>query len=329
MALRVRYDQLGGPEVLRIDEFDPGDPGPGEVRVAVETIGLNWADTLQRSGLYMSKSALPARIGGEGSGTVVATGPGVSEWRVGDRVALLVPPSYDRYGTYASETLHPANGLIAIPDGMPMEQAAASWIAFLTAWGGLVDRGGLAEGTHVLITAASSTVGLAALQITRDMGAVPIATTRGGSKVEALYEAGAAHVIVTETTDVAREVEKLTGGAGVQLIFDAIAGPLVERLFGCLAPEGTLVVYGGLSQQPTPFPRQPAMAANLTMRGFALGQMLGNPERGARALAALKPKLAAGRFAMPIAHRIPFPEIAEAHRILERNAHIGKIVVTV
>lgn len=329
MALRVRYHELGGPEVLRIDEFDPGDSGPGEVRVAVSAIGLNWADTLLRSGLYMFKPALPARIGGEGAGTIVSVGPGVSGWSVGDRVAMLVPSSYDRYGTYASETLHPANGLIRIPDGMPMEQAATCWIAFLTAWGGLVDRGGLAEGEHVLITAASSTVGLAALQIARDLGAIPIATTRGGAKAEALYEAGAAHVIATDVADVVEEIGKLTGGSGVRLIFDAIAGPFVEQLFACLAPEGSLVVYGGLSGQPTPFPRQPAMAGNLTMRGFALGRMLSDPERAARAIVALGPKLATGSFAMPIAHRIPFAEIVEAHRILERNAHIGKIVVTV
>lgn len=329
MALRVRYHELGGPEVLRIEEFEPGEPGPGEVRVAVAAIGLNWADSLLRSGLYMFKPALPARIGGEGAGIILSVGPGVTGWKAGDRVAMLVPSSYDRYGTYASETLHPADGLIRIPDGMPMEQAATCWIAFLTAWGGLIDRGGLAAGQHVLITAASSTVGLAALQIARDLGAVAIATTRGRGKIEALLEAGAAHVIATDEEDVVAEVGRITGGSGVQLIFDAIAGSFVEKLFACLAPEGTLVVYGGLSQEPTPFPRQPAMAGNLTMRGFALGRMLADPARAARAIGELGPKLATGSFAMPIAHNIPLSEIVEAHRILGRNAHIGKIVVTV
>lgn len=329
MALRVRYDRLGGPEVLSVDHFDPGEPGPGEVRVAVEAVGLNWADTLLRGGVYLIKPDLPARIGGEGSGTITAVGPDVTAWVVGDRVAMLVPPSYERYGTYATETLHPANGLIRLPDGMCMEQAATCWIAFLTAWGGLVDRGALSAGQHVLITAASSTVGLAALQIARDIGAIPIATTRGQSKVDALLEAGAAHVIVTDKADIVEETRAITGGAGVPLIFDAIAGSFVEKLFSCLAPEGTLVIYGGLSREPTPFPRQPAMAANLTMRAFALGQILSDPERAARAVSSLQANLATGRFRMPIAHRFALSDVVEAHRTLDRNSHIGKIVITV
>lgn len=329
MARRVRYHELGGPEVLRLESFDPGEPGPGEVRIAVGAIGLNWADTLLRSGNYLISPALPAPIGGEGAGTVVAVGPGAGEWQVGDRAAVLIPTSFDRYGTYASEALFPVSGLIRMADGMSLEQGAASWIAFLTAWGGLIQQGGLTAGDTVLITAASSSVGLAALQIAADLGAVPIATTRGTAKIGALHDAGAAHVIDTNETGILEAVANLTGGAGVRVIFDAIAGALVTQLAACLTERGTLVIYGGLSQEPTPFPRQPAMAGNLTMRGFSLGRMLDDPQSVAQACAGLEAKLVDGSFSMPIAQRFALDDIVEAHRAMQRAAHVGKIIVTV
>lgn len=327
MTRFVRFHETGGPEVLRIEEEPQPVPGSGEVLLKIEAIGLNRAEAAQRGGHYIVKPELPARLGGEASGRILAVGPGVAEWRVGDRVSVLPLRQKGDYGVYATEALWPAAELMPHPDGVDPVQSAALWLAFFTAWGGLIETGGLGKGDTVLITAGSSSVGLAALQVARDAGAVAIGTTRGSAKADALRAAGAQHVIATDEQDVRAEVARLTAGKGVRLVFDPVAGPFAERLFECLAPEGTLMIYGGLANQPAVFPRHLAIRKGLSMRGYSVHPLLSNAERRERAHAAILERVLDGRFRMPIARTFTLDEIVEAHRTMERNEHVGKLVV--
>ena len=176
MARIARFHSFGGPEVMQIEDIEVGEPGPGEVRIRVGAIGLNRVEIMVRSGHYGAVN-LPSKLGYEAAGVVEALGPGVTRWRVGDRVAALFGLSMEQYGTYGEKTLFPADMLVPVPDGVLLTDAAASWMQYGTAYA-LIDVGGIKAGDHVVITAASSSVGLAAIQIANQNGAVPIAVTR-------------------------------------------------------------------------------------------------------------------------------------------------------
>jgi NADPH:quinone reductase-like Zn-dependent oxidoreductase len=305
LAQIVRFHENGGPEVLRVEEGDPGEPGPGEVLLKIDAIGLNRSEAAFRGGHYLVKAPLPCKVGIEASGTITKVGAGVEGWAVGDAV----------------------NALLKIPEGIDPVQSAATWMAYLTAYGGMVESGALKAGEFVIITAASSSVGLAAIQIAKDFGAIPIGATRGSSKAEAIRAAGAAHVIATDEQDIVAEVQRITDGKGVTLIFDPVGGPYAEKLAECLTDEGVLIIYGGLANAPMTFPRHVAIRRNLTIRGYSIFALVGDKKRLAAAQDYLTPRLRDGRFTMPIATRIPLADAAEAHRVLEANQHIGKIVM--
>lgn len=329
MATIVRYHDLGGPEVLQLEQGGPGTPGPGEVLIGIEAIGLNRSEAAQRAGTYILNPPRPARLGNEAAGTILAVGPDVGDWKVGDAVCTMPAMQPGNYGTYASATLWPARQLMRRDDFLSPVAAAATWVAFLTAYGGLCDAGRLTAGQHVVISAASSSVGLAAIQIARTVGAIPIACTRRSNKRAALEAIGAAHVVASEEQDVIEEIGRITGGAGAPLIFDAVAGSFAEAMMRCLAPEGTLIVYGGLSNEPAVFPRHLAIGGNLTMRGYNFFGLAASAERRAQAVAIISEGLRTGRLAMPVSATFSLGDIVAAHRTLEANQHVGKIVVTV
>jgi NADPH:quinone reductase len=329
MARVVRFHRTGGPEVLQIDELDVGAPGAGEIRLRVHALGLNRAEAMFRSGAYLEPPNLPARLGYEAAGEVEAVGPGVSDLKPGDAVSTIPAFSMNQYGVYGDTAIVPAHAVAKHPASLSWSEAAAIWMQYLTAYGALVPLGHLAAGDAVIITAASSSVGLAAIQIAKSLGAIPIATTRTGAKRDALLKAGAAHVIATQEQDLAAEVMRVTGNKGARLAFDPICGPGVEALAGALANQGTLFLYGALAPDPTPFPLFPALAKNLSFRGYTLFTVTRDPaalEQGKRFVI---DGIAAGHFKPIIARSFPLAEIVEAHRYLESNQQIGKIVVTV
>src|SRR4051794_11305926 len=255
MTRTVLFHQLGGPEVLRIEETEVGEPGPGQVRVRVDAIGLNRAETLFRSGRYIEPvRRFPARLGAEAAGVIEAVGPGVDGLRPGRPVSTAPAVSQNDYGVYAERAIVPAAAILRRPEGLGAVEGAAVWMPYLTAYGALVEVGGMRPGDTVVLNAASSSVGLAAIHVANHVGATPIALTRTGAKVAALRAAGAAEVIATESGDVAARVLAATGGRGVEFVHDAVAGPGVTDLARLVAPGGTLLVYGGLSGEPTPYP---------------------------------------------------------------------------
>jgi NADPH:quinone reductase-like Zn-dependent oxidoreductase len=329
MTRVVRFHQTGGPEMLRIEDEPLPEPGPDEVRIRVEAIGLNRAEALFRAGRYLETPQLPARIGYEAAGTLDAVGAGVAGLRAGDAVSVIPSFSMSRYGTYGEHAIVPAAAVALTPAGLSAVEAAALWMPYLTAYGALIDIGGLGVGDSVVIPAASSSVGLAAIQIARQVGAIPIATTRTGAKKSALGAAGAAHVIVTEEDDLVAEVRRITDGRGARIVFDPVAGPFVETLADATQHGGTIFVYGILSMKPTPFPLFRALGKGLIMRGYTLFEVTSDAGRLARAKAFVERGLASAALRPVIARTFALDQIVEAHRFLESNRQIGKIVVTV
>ncbi|AIA00881.1 zinc-dependent alcohol dehydrogenase family protein [Streptomyces noursei] len=330
MARTVRFHELGGPEVLRLEDVEIGEPGPDEVALRVEAIGLNRAEVLFRSGTYIEQvKQFPARLGTEAAGVIEAVGSRVTGLKVGQAVSVVPAFSMNDYGVYGERALVPAAAVVRRPDGLDAVAGAAVWMPYLTAYGALVEVGGMRAGDTVVVTAASSSVGLAAIQIALRVGAVPIATTRTAVKKDALLAAGAADVVVTDEEDVVARVRELTGGRGAEFVFDAIAGPGVLDLAKVVAPGGTLFEYGALSGEVTPYPAFELGMPALNMRTYTLFETTADPERLRRAEAFVASGLRTGAF-KPVVDRVfGLEEIGEAHRYMEAGAQIGKIVVTV
>ncbi|WP_433323071.1 zinc-dependent alcohol dehydrogenase family protein [Spirillospora sp. CA-294931] len=327
--MTVRFHEYGGPEVLRLEDVAVGDPGPGELLIRVDAIGLNRAELSFRSGHYIEPvRRFPARLGAEAAGVVEATGADVTGFAPGDPVSVVPAFSMNDHGVYAERAIVPAAAVVPRPEGLDAVGGAAVWMPYLTAYGALVEVGGMRAGDTVVLTAASSGVGLAAIQTAHRVGAVPIATTRTRAKAGRLREAGAAEVIVTDEEDVTERVLDLTSGRGAEFVFDAVAGPGVLPLARALAPGGTLFVYGGLSGRETPFPPMEVMSAR-AMRAYVLFETTTDPRRLLRARAFLSSGLRSGAFTPTIDRTFPLDEIADAHRYLESGAQMGKVVVTV
>jgi NADPH:quinone reductase-like Zn-dependent oxidoreductase len=329
MTRSVRIHAFGGPEVLRIEDVRVPPPGPGEVRLRIHAIGLNRTEITLRSGRSPAKPALPTGIGFEAAGVVEALGPEVSHVAVGDRVALVPTYGAAQYGLYGEVSLAPARSLVAIPDNVGFSEAAATWAAYGTAWGGLVSIGKLAADQAVLIGAASSSVGLAAIQIANRLGARAVALTRTSAKADALRAHGAAAVIAAAEQDVEAEVKRLTNGKGADLVFDPVGGPEFATLTKATAAGGTLILYGALDTRATIVPPFEIFARNLTLRGLALTSLTRDGTTREALKSFISEGLAKGFLRPTVARTFPFDQIAEAHRFIEAGEHIGKVVVTV
>jgi NADPH:quinone reductase-like Zn-dependent oxidoreductase len=328
MTRVVRFHRHGGPEVLRIEEVELAPPGPGEVAIRVKALGMNRAEALMRAGTYIETPALPSGIGLEAAGVVEAVGEGVTSLAPGDAVSVIPPISMARWPVHGERVNFPAQFVVRHPPSLGWEQAAALWMAYLTAYGALVEIAGLQRGEFVVITAASSSVGLAAIQIANHIGATPVAITRTSAKRRALLDAGAAHVIATREEDVAARIADITGNEGARVVLDAIGGSLFEPLTASMSRGGILVEYGGLSGESTPFPLPAVLSKTLTLRGYLVHEVICNPDWLGRAKAFILDGLAAGALRPVIARTFPFEEIVEAHRYLESNEQFGKVVVT-
>jgi len=329
MARIVRFHQTGGPEVLKIEQVDVPPPGPGEVRIAVKALGLNRAESMFRSGHYLEQPRFPARLGYEAAGTVEALGEGVQGLKIGDAVSTIPAFSQNQYGVYGDTAIVPAFAVAKHPASLSWAEAAAVWMQYATAYGALIDIAGLKAGDTLLIPAASSSVGIAAIQIARMIGATPVALTRGSSKRKALLDNGAAHVIATEEQDLVAEAKKLTGGKGARIVFDPVGGPTVAKLTVAMAERGILILYGALSTEPTPLPLMDVVGKSLTIRGYLLFEITGDPRRLKRAKKFIVDGLSAGKLKPVVAKTFPLEQIVEAHRYMESNQQVGKIVVTV
>jgi len=282
-----------------------------------------------RAGTYIETPVLPSGLGLEASGVVDAVGEGVDAFVAGDAVSVIPPQSMVRWPTYAELITVPAERVVKHPASLSWEAAAAVWMPYLTAYGALIEVARLGPGDFVAITAASSSVGLAAIQIANRVGACPIAITRTSGKKAALRAAGAAHVIASEEEPLEARLKAIAGTEGVRVVFDPIGGPIFGPLTAAMSCGGILIEYGGLSEVPTPFPLFSVLSKRLTLRGYLVHEVTGDAQRLARAKAFIVDGLASGVLFPVIARTFAFEQIVDAHRFLESNAQFGKIVVTV
>jgi NADPH:quinone reductase-like Zn-dependent oxidoreductase len=267
-------------------------------------------------------------MGLEAAGEIESVGADVAGFRVGDRVALI--PSYGatQYGFYGETSIAPSRSLVRIPDGVGFVEAAATWVAFGTAWAGLVSIGTILKEQTVLINAASSSVGLAAIQIANRIGAHPIALTRTSEKLGALRMHGATHVIATAEQDLVKEVKALTDGKGADLVFDAVGGAGFADLCQATKTGGLLILYGALDKRVTAVPPFEVFGRNLTIRGFAMPTLAKDETTFGELKSFVQKGMHEGYLRPVIARTFDFDDIADAHRFLESGNQVGKIVVT-
>ena len=325
----VRFHQTGDASVLKIEELPLVEPGENELRIKVQAIGLNRAEVMFRNGAYLDTPQLPSRIGYEASGIVDALGKGVTEFNLGDKVSTIPAFAMSQYGVYGESAVVPVHAVAKAPTIFSAVQSTAIWMQYLTAFGALVNIGKLQAGQWLLVTAASSSVGVAAIQLAKSLGANVIATTSGADKVPFLLEQGADHVIQTDSEDLLSRSAEITDNNGVNLIFDPIGGPILAQLADVAATAATIIEYGALDSNPTPYPLFTALSKALTIRGYTLFELTQDKDKLAQAKAALLPLFDSGKLTPVIDKVFALEDIQQAHLYMESNKQMGKIVVKV
>lgn len=325
----VRFHETGGPEVLRLDDVEMPEPGPAEVVIQARSLGLNRAESMFRQGQYLQDPVLPAKIGYEVAGTVRAVGADVTHVQPGAAVSVVPAFGMNDYGMHGEVVLAPAHAVVQHPERLSWDEAAAAWMMFTTAYGGLIDLAGVGDGDTVLIPAATSSVGLAAIQICTMVGARPVALTRTSGKRQALLQHGAAAVIATQEQDVPAEVRRLTADAGARVAFDPVGGPGFADLTAALADGGMVLVYGALDAGSTPLPVLDVLGKHLTIRGYELFELTTDADRRAGAIDFVLRGLNEGYLKPVVSTSFGLDEINAAHEHMESNQQVGKIVVQV
>jgi len=325
----VRLHQTGGAEMLKIEELPLPEPAHGEVRLRVRAFGLNRAEIMFRKGQYLFEPELPSKLGYEASGMVEAVGPGVDEGLLGGIFSTVPCFPANKYGVYGEVAIVPAAALARYPEQFTFEEGTSIWMQFLTAYGALVHFGRIGKGDFVLINAASSSVGIAAIEIARVEGATSIAVTRTPRKKAELSALGADHVIVSSEENITERVKAITDAKGARVIFDPVLGKGIEALAGAAAQGGIIFAYGALAPEVTPVPVLAFLSKALSLRGYTLLEIVTDPELRGVAEKYIFDHLESGELKPKIARSFPLSQIVEAHRYMESNEQIGKIVVTV
>jgi NADPH:quinone reductase len=321
MAKGIRFYETGGPEVLRWESLPVGKPGPGEVRIKHIAVGLNFADTYFRTGLY--RAPLPAWMGVEAAGVIEAVGPGVVGFAPGDRVTYTGSP----LGAYSTERVMDAAHLIPLPDAIPFETAAAMTMRGLTCAYLLRRIAALDPGATVLLHAAAGGVGLLFSQWARLLGMTVIGTVSTDEKAEVARAHGCAHTIVYPREDVAARVRELTDGAGVPVVFDSIGATTFASSLDSLSRRGLLVCFGTASGPIPPIDAmQLAVKGSLFVTRPALADYIADPAERAALAGELFDHVGSGRITVDINQRYALDDAVTAHRDLESGRSVGSSV---
>ena len=329
MPRTIKFSKAGGPEVLEFIDEQVAAPAPHEVRIKVKAIGLNRADVMWRSDAYIEPVKFPAGLGYEVAGIIDAVGKDVTGLAVGDAVSTIPAFSMNKYSAYGEVVLMPDYVVVKHPKSLSFIEAASIWMMFTTAYGALILDAQITKGDFVIIPAASSSVGLAAIRLVNYAGATPIAFTRTSAKRDRLLEAGATHVIATEEVDMLQEVMRITDGKGARVIFDPVGGPNFPKLIAALAHQGIAYLYGLLSEGETPIPILQLLRKLPTIKVYSLSYVVADEARRKAAVDYILKGLDSGALKPVIDRIFKFDEMVDVHRYLDGNSQFGKIVVTV
>lgn len=323
----MRYIEIsayGGPEVLRETRGPAPVAGPGELLIRVRAAGVNRPDVVQRQGFYAPPPGASAIPGLEVAGEIVAMGEGVARWRVRDQVCALVSG-----GGYAEYVNVPARQALPLPRGLSIEEAAALPETAFTVWSNVFQRGGLTAGEVMLVHGGSSGIGTLAIQLGRALGARVIATAGSAEKCAACVALGAEACVNYRDADFVTAVRDFSGGRGANLILDMVGGDYIQRNIQCAAEDGRIVQIAFLQGAAVSLNLMPLMLKRLTLTGSTLRA---RPESFKAALATAVEQnvwalIEAGRVKVVLSNRFKLADAAEAHRLMESSAHIGKIVL--
>ncbi len=317
----VLFDQLGGPEVLKLGDAPDPEVRPGKVLIKNHAVGINFADTLFRQGQYAMQPRLPDIPGLEAAGVVEAVGDGVDGIKPGDRVTSI------GMKTYAEYSLASASQVMSLPDSVSFEHGAAFPIQVLTAYHMLFTSHTLTADQSVIVHSAAGGVGLAAVQIAKAAGARVIGTVSTDEKAALAKEYGADEVINYATQDFSEETLKLTAGKGVDLILDAVGKPTLERGLKCLAPFGHLILYGRAGGVPDPLNVFSLFQKSIKVSGFILYTVSAMPDVHHKGIQQSLQLMDEGKLRLLIGKSFPLAEAAEAHRHMESRQSVGKLVL--
>ena len=324
MENAIRFHATGTPDVLRWEAVQVGEPGPGEVRLRHVAVGLNFADTYFRTGMY--PAALPSGIGMEGSGVVEAVGPGVTHVRAGDRVAYTGSP----LGAYSTGRVMPAGPLVKLPEEISFETAAAMMMRGLTSSYLMRRIYPWKKGDTFLIHAAAGGVGLIVCQWAKLLGLNVIGTVSSERKMQVAREHGCDHVINYRTEDFAKRVREITGGVGVPVVIDSVGKDTFAGSLDCLKKRGLLVGVGTASGAFPPIDAmQLAIKGSLFFTRPALADYIADPAERAELAGELFGHVAAGRIKIEINQHYALQDAAQAHRDLESRKTTGSSIFVV
>ena len=323
MPHAIRIHQTGGPDVLQWEEIEVGEPGPGQVRLRQQAAGLNFIDVYHRTGLY--PQPLPFTPGVEGAGVVEAVGPDVTQLKPGDRVAYAGP-----VGGYAEERLIEAGRVVSLPDPISTEQAAAMMLQGMTAHMLLRSVYPLAAGDTILVHAAAGGVGLIMCQWAAALGATVIGTVSTDEKADLARAHGCAHPIVYSKQDFVAEVERITGGEKLPVVYDSVGRDTFMRSLDCLRPRGLMVSFGNASGPVEPLsPLVLSQKGSLFITRPTLFHYVASRAELERSATELFEVVASGKVKVEIAQRFPLADAAEAHRALEGRKTTGSTILTI
>jgi NADPH2:quinone reductase len=317
----IRVTATGGPEALRLEEMPPLTPGPGQVLIRVEAVGLNFIEIYQRTGAY--KVPTPFTPGTEAAGTVQAIGNGVTSVNIGDRVA-----SVNVLGSYADQALINADRVVVLPAGVTTKIAAAALLQGLTAHYLTTSTYALKPGDTCLVHAAAGGLGLLLCQMGKRRGARVIGTTSTEEKARLAREAGASEVILYTRTDFAAEVKRLTNGSGVQVIYDSVGRTTFLPGLGCIAPRGMMVLCGQSSGAVESFdPQLLNQRGSLFLTRPTLGHYTATRDELTWRAGELFDWIADGSVTIKIGAEFPLARAGDAHKALEGRGTTGKVLL--
>ena len=320
--------ELGGPEVLRFEDVEAGEPADGLVRIAVRAAAINFPDALMVAGTYQSKPALPFVPGVEVSGEVISA-PTSSGFKSGDRVTALLDNGGLTRGGYSQIADAAASAVSPMPAGMSFEEAAGFTLTYQTGWFGLHRRANLKSNETLLVHAGAGGVGTAAIQLGKAADATVIATAGSDEKLEVCRRMGADHAINYKTQDFAEEVKKLTGGRGADVIYDPIGGDVYDRSTKCIAFEGRIVIVGFTSGRIPQAATNHVLVKNYSVVGLHWGLYRTRaPEQIPLATRALSDLYASGKIKPLISARMPLGDAPAALASVAGGKSTGKVVLT-